>query len=83
MITIGPKSINIRDFQGNGLVKYTRIMKSVFDKPNTHTKIPVSFTVFTRVWEHGKESPGIWGPTHYEPWNISKPKKSSLEVEFI
>lgn len=49
MITIGPKGINIRDFQGNGLVKYTRIMKSVFDKPNTHTKIPVSFTVFTRV----------------------------------
>lgn len=76
MKTIGPKGINIRDLQGNGLAKYTRIMKSVFDKPNTHTEIPVSFTVFTRVWEDGNVSPGIWGPTHYELWNISKPKKA-------
>lgn len=75
MKTRGPKGINIRDFQGNGLAKCTRIMKSVFDKPSTHTKIPVGFTVFTCVWKNGKGSPGIWGPTHYELWNINKPKK--------
>lgn len=49
-----PKDINTRNPQGNGLAKYTRI-KTTFDKPHTHNKIPIS----THTNEKIKGSPGI------------------------